>query len=210
MSDAMRWASTRVMARGGPQGITDTGYQTPPLALDSPEPIDQIHLHTAALRVYAARMIRSSPIAKTRPGLVSVDDLVQETFIRTWAYREKIDLDRPLKPFLYTVLRNCFYDLIRRKYDVLVKSESDLDTDTPEISLESLLPAVTDRYDEADALDLEYLIPSEPQRQAMMAVYGYGMTADEYAASVGVSPGTIRRRLMLGKQRFKDRYRNDD
>lgn len=42
------------------------------------------------------------------------EDLLHDTFVKLWEYRTQIEPDQPLKPYLYTIARNQFLNLLKR------------------------------------------------------------------------------------------------
>lgn len=46
----------------------------------------------------------------------STTEIVQETFIKVWVYRSKIDVDLPFKAWLYSMAKNLMFDQLRKQF----------------------------------------------------------------------------------------------
>ena len=53
-------------------------------------------------------------IHKLTENRMQAEDIVQETFIKLWAYKENIDINRPIKSFLFKTSYNLYIDLYRK------------------------------------------------------------------------------------------------
>ena len=53
-------------------------------------------------------------IHKLTENRMQAEDIVQETFIKLWAYKENIDINRPIKSFLFKTSYNFYIDLYRK------------------------------------------------------------------------------------------------
>ena len=47
------------------------------------------------------------------------EDAVHDIFLKLWEKRGKIDLDQPIEPFLFTILRNHLIDMLRKHQEEL-------------------------------------------------------------------------------------------
>lgn len=66
------------------------------------------------LYLYSARIVLSSEIAK---------DIVQDVFTEFWFHRDRIDKDKSVKYYLYTMVRNKSLDYIKSSYYKLSTAE---------------------------------------------------------------------------------------
>lgn len=64
------------------------------------------HLYYEPLYRFAWRYIRDSELAL---------DLVQETFTRLWIKRQTLDIDKPIKPYLFRIIHNLAIDHVRKQ-----------------------------------------------------------------------------------------------
>lgn len=63
------------------------------------------HLYSAPLLVFLVKMVKS----ETNAG-----EILQETFIKIWNNREKIDPEKAFSTYLYQIARNNVYDFFRK------------------------------------------------------------------------------------------------
>ncbi|NLR81097.1 RNA polymerase sigma factor [Chitinophaga eiseniae] len=64
-------------------------------------------LFSGNLHGFVLRLTRSEEMAK---------DITQETFIKVWLYREKVDPDQSFKAFLFKIARNGVIDAMRKQW----------------------------------------------------------------------------------------------
>ncbi len=85
-------------------------------------------------------------------GSTEIDELYQETFLKLYQARARIDAQRPLAPWIFTLCRNILNDHLRRVqsgdkgfsqfelHEKLLHSFRDSELNTPEIPLSQLTP----------------------------------------------------------------------
>jgi RNA polymerase sigma-70 factor, ECF subfamily len=131
------------------------------------------------------------------------DDLVQETLVKALSNLDKFEMGTNLRAWLFTILRNSFYNDIRhRKYH-------------PTASLDDIEPdafglrATQDKYMEfQDVLrGLSLLAPE--QREAVILIAAEGLSYDEAAEICGCPVGTVKSRLSRARQRL-DAFAKDE
>lgn len=124
------------------------------------------------------------------------DDLVQETLMRAWAKHDSFQEGTKLLAWLFTILRNEFYTVLRkRKREVedidgehaakLVTKPSQL----PSLDLEDFQVALTQ-------------IPDE-QREALVLIGIAGFSYIEAAEIMGCAVGTVKSRLSRARTRIE-------
>ena len=131
------------------------------------------------LRAFARFLVR---------GQGEADDLLQEAVMRALASSQQFDPATNLKAWLFTILRNLFYEQSRRR-----KRESRaLQANLPR--QEGVEPA---QQGHADVADLQRLLWSLPplQREALVLVGAQGLNYEEAAVVCGVPVGTIKARV---------------
>jgi RNA polymerase sigma-70 factor (ECF subfamily) len=123
---------------------------------------------------------------------VAADDLVQDGLVRALAALHLFQPDTNLKAWLFTILRNAFYETLRRR-----RRETRL--------LEGQVPAIETERPEAEARaalsDLQGLIWSLPalQREALILIGAQEMSYDEAALVCNVPVGTLKARVSRGR-----------
>lgn len=130
------------------------------------------------VRSYASRLVRS----------MSLDEVVQETFVRLYKSRHGLDPDRPLKPYLLKIAHNAALDELRLIKKNSVFNEQDHD------SLEGRDNSQRTDLKEAMDLALERLAPLH--RAVLLLKHEQKLTFAEIAAVLDCSESTARNRLM--------------
>lgn len=131
------------------------------------------------------------------------DDLVQETLLRAWAYRDSFAPGTSLKAWMLTILRHKFYtDYHRAKREV---ADSDGAyaarlTSPPEqeghLALESVVSA------------LDLLLPD--QRRLLLLFAVQGLSQEEAAQVSGCCVGTVKSRVSRARKRLASLTGMDD
>jgi RNA polymerase sigma-70 factor (ECF subfamily) len=141
------------------------------------------------LRAFALSLTQNSQHA---------DDLVQDTLVKALSNLDKFQKGTNLKAWLFTILRNSFYNDIRyTKYH----ATSPLDDVSPAF-LETR--AAQDKYMEfKDVLNgLRELVPE--QREAIILIAAEGLSYEEAAEICGCPVGTVKSRLSRARARLDD------
>jgi RNA polymerase sigma-70 factor (ECF subfamily) len=131
------------------------------------------------------------------------DDLVQDTLVKALSNLDKFQMGTNLRAWLFTILRNSFYNGIRyRKYH----QTAPLDEVDPGY-LE--LRATQEKYIEfQDVLKgLGRLAPE--QREAIVLIAAEGLSYEEAAAVCNCPVGTVKSRLSRARQRLEE-YSNGE
>jgi RNA polymerase sigma-70 factor (ECF subfamily) len=125
------------------------------------------------------------------------DDLVQETLVKALSRPDSFEMGTNLRAWLFTILRNSFYNDIRRmKYH----STATLDDIEPDALK---LRATQEKYMEfQDVLKgLSLLVPE--QREAIILIAAEGLTYEEAAEICGCPVGTMKSRLSRARRRLE-------
>jgi RNA polymerase sigma-70 factor (ECF subfamily) len=126
------------------------------------------------------------------------DDLVQETLVKALSNLDKFAMGTNMRAWLFTILRNSFYNEIRhRKYHQTAM----LDEIDPE-AIE--LRATQEKYMEFQGVlkGLSRLIPE--QRQAIILVAAAGLSYEEAAEICKCPVGTVKSRLSRARRRLEE------
>ncbi len=139
--------------------------------------------HAGELYGYAVRALGDSAAA---------DEVVQETFLRAWRAADRYDPSRPLRPWLFTILRNLVIDEARaRKVRPvpLPGSDADLSEDGD---------ALLDRALDGWLVD-EALRRIRPEHAVvLLETYVKGRNYAAVSADLGIPEGTARSRAFYG------------
>ena len=116
------------------------------------------------------------------------DDLVQETLLKAWKCADKFEPGSNLKAWLYTILRNEFYNQVRKR------SREVEDGDSSYASQVAVNGAQQGHVDLADLGQALARLPPQ-QREAVLLVGASGFSYEEAAAICKVAVGTIKSRV---------------
>jgi RNA polymerase sigma-70 factor, ECF subfamily len=133
----------------------------------------------------------------------AADDLVQESLLRAWASQESYQEGTNLKAWIFTILRNHFYNELRkRKRYVSMPNES------------AVLETVTGENQSAAlhlqdlARELDRLPPD--QRDALLLVSVEGFSYEECARICDCAVGTIKSRVARARRELEKRLEGAD
>ncbi len=126
------------------------------------------------------------------------DDLVQDTLVKALSNLDKFQTGTNLRAWLFTILRNSFYNDIRYKKYHQTAPLDEVDPGYLE------LRATQEKYIEfKDVLKgLVTLVPE--QREAIILIAAEGLSYEEAAAVCNCPVGTVKSRLSRARQRLED------
>jgi RNA polymerase sigma-70 factor, ECF subfamily len=131
------------------------------------------------------------------------DDLVQDTLVKALSNLDKFEMGTNLRAWLFTILRNSFYNEIRHKKYHQTVALGEIDPEAIE------LRATQEKYMEfQDVLKgLSRLVPE--QREAIILIAAEGLSYEEAAAICNCPVGTVKSRLSRARRRLED-YANGE
>lgn len=158
----------------------DSACDTPPPCFTS-----EMTASLPALRSFARSLCRQRDSAMA-------DDLVQETMVRAWSSRHTFLPGSKFRPWLFTILRNQFYNAVR-KQGRLVAWE-------PEAA-ERLLVQAPEQEERINVADLEGALQQLPegQREMLLLIAGAGLSYEEAAEVTECKLGTVKSRINRGR-----------
>lgn len=118
-------------------------------------------------------------------------DLSQDVFIALWKVLPRLDLDRPLLPYLYRATVNKAARLIRRRPPFIALDGTDVAASAGPVS-----PVMSHQLRRGMAR------LSRGERLVMALVSFEGYSAVETAKLTGRSPATVRQLLMRGRKKL--------
>jgi RNA polymerase sigma-70 factor (ECF subfamily) len=157
---------------------------------------DEVHAHDGQLRAY---------LRGTYPSVRDVDDLVQESYLRTWKAR----LAHPIastKSFLFQVARNLAIDVVRKKQSAPAESLVDLEA-TAVLEESADAAAALSRQEKIDLLIAALATLPDRTREIVFLRKFQSLPQKQVAARFGVSERTVEAQLAKGMKRCADYLR---
>ena len=152
------------------------------------DPRDEIVEHLGALRAFARSLTRNPSLA---------DDMVQDTIVKAWSNIDKFQAGTNMRAWLFTILRNTFYSLKRKR------SREVSDADGALAGRLSVKPDHDGRLAMADFAAAFEQLPVD-QREALMLVGASGFSYEEAAEMCGCAVGTVKSRANRGRARLAE------
>jgi RNA polymerase sigma-70 factor (ECF subfamily) len=145
---------------------------------------DQVIGHSAKLRAYARKLAGNRSLG---------DDIVQDTILRALVHSDQFKLGTNLSAWLYTILRNCYFNELRRAQRFAVLTDETI-TDQPS-------PITADQIWAVQAKEVAEHFAALPraQREALSLVAVDGNSYETAALKAGCPRGTIKSRVSRGR-----------
>jgi RNA polymerase sigma factor (sigma-70 family) len=146
--------------------------------------------------------------ANTRFPIEGADELVQEVMLKVWLKAKSFEPSKSsANTWVFTVMRNCRIDLMRRSQRRYFES-SDIDVDDIWDENDDHSPFTflhQGRQQQQVALGFEQL-PIE-QKQALTFVYMHGKSHAEIAEETGLPLGTVKSRVRMGLKKLNSLFK---
>lgn len=149
----------------------------------------------------ALRMTGSPPDA---------EDAVQEAFLSAWRALPRFRMDAKFSTWLYRLTANAATDLLRRRKKEAQDSSLD-DPDAP-VSLPDPAPSPQERAEQSEreaALRRGLAKLSENHRQILLLREIGGLSYDEIAEALKLTPGTVKSRLARARLELRQKLLED-
>jgi RNA polymerase sigma-70 factor, ECF subfamily len=140
------------------------------------------------LRAFAASLCGS---------MQNADDLVQDTLLKAWAHAASFDPDTNLRAWLFTILRNTYFSLYRKR------GREVQDVEGAHAQKLATPPAQEGAIDLADFREALARLPEE-QREALIMIGATGLSYEDAAAVAGVAVGTVKSRVNRARSRLAE------
>ena len=160
----------------------------------SSDPRDEIVDHLPSLRAFAMSLSRNSATA---------DDMVQDTIVKAWTNIDKFQPGTNMRAWLFTILRNTYYSLHRKRGREVADGEGEYAAQLSE------KPDHDGRLAMSDFRDAFSKLPDE-QREALVLVGASGFSYEEAAEMCGCAVGTIKSRANRGRKRLAELLELDE
>jgi RNA polymerase sigma-70 factor (ECF subfamily) len=124
------------------------------------------------------------------------EEATQQTFVKAWQAADRVDPDRDIGPWLYTIARRVAIDVYRRE-----KRHATVEINDHEIAV--LPPSIEGAWDEWQVrLAVDDLPPNK--RDILKHLYFLGYTQEETAELLGMPVGTVKSRSYRAHRRLAD------
>ena len=158
------------------------------------DPREEIVEHLPSMRAFAMSLARNSGTA---------DDLVQDTIVKAWSNIDKFEAGTNMRAWLFTILRNTFYSLRRKRG----REVADIDGELAGRLSEK--PAHDGRLAMNEFRVAFAKLPDE-QREALLLVGAEGFSYEEAAGMCGCAVGTIKSRANRGRAKLAELMHLED
>lgn len=136
----------------------------------------------------------------------TAQDIAQEAFIRAWQNLKKFDSDRPFKPWLLRIARNCAYDHLRKKtiipFSHLSEAEEHYVSQIPTKASQPQEQAANNEQATHVQAILDQLAPK--YREVLILHYLEELAAPEIADVLNLNHETVRTRLRRARTLFRE------
>ncbi|MEZ6000433.1 sigma-70 family RNA polymerase sigma factor [Hyphomonas sp.] len=146
--------------------------------------VDELERLIPELRAFARSLCRERELA---------DDLVQDTCLKAWQAIDSFEPGAPMRPWLFRILRNEFYQYARRSW-----RSAPLEQEVAENTL--VAPADLDARIDFKVLQAAISNLPDVQREALILVVAAGYTYEEAGEICNCSPGTIKSRVSRARE----------
>jgi RNA polymerase sigma-70 factor, ECF subfamily len=144
-----------------------------------------------------------------RPDLV--EDVFQETFLQLFTSRKSFDVNRPLRPWLFTIAANKAKDALRKAHRTTtvpigtISETEDMSFDEMLNALESYNTLPDDELQRSEtAARVDEVIASMPEglREILILAYFNKFSYKQMADALSIPIGTVKSRLHTAVARF--------
>ncbi len=123
------------------------------------------------------------------------DDLVQETLMKAWKYKQSFAAGTNFRAWLYTILRNEFYSQLRKRRREVEDADG---------TYSSNLATPGEQESHLDMADMRIALAKLPddQREAIILVGALGFSYQEVAEICGAAIGTVKSRVSRARAKL--------
>ena len=130
-----------------------------------------------------------------------LDDLAQETFIKTWRNIKKFNLDRSFKTWLYAIAKNTAYDYFKKRKTIPFSNFIDAEGNNKleNISEDEILPPeLLEKADTAKELETALTKISDQYQIILLMRYKDDFSLQEIAEILNLSYNTVKSQHQRG------------
>ena len=146
--------------------------------------VDELEKLLPEMRAFARSLCKNPDLA---------DDLVQDTCLKAWGAVDRFDPSQPMRPWLFRILRNEFYQNVRRAWRSTALE--------PEHAEQTLVASeCLDSKSDFNVMQAAINELPSGQRDALILVCAGGFTYEEAGEICGCSDGTIKSRVSRARE----------
>lgn len=145
-----------------------------------------------------------------------IDDVFQETFIQLYMSRDSFDLERPLRPWLFTIAANKARDVLRK-----IQRANEINVgpmaDAGDVSIDDVFNSITSEnttpYDEIEKQETQQLVQRiisempDNLREILIFAYFEQFSYKHIAEILSIPIGTVKSRLHTAVIYFSKRWK---
>jgi len=159
-----------------------------------PDPKEELIEHLPAMRAFAMSLTHNSATA---------DDLVQDTVVKAWGNFDKFKPGTNLRAWLFTILRNTYYSLYRKRRREVEDPDGVMAEQISEKPEHDGHLAMADFREAFAQL-------GDDQREVLVLIGVEGFSYEEAAEMCGCAVGTIKSRTNRARKRLAELMKIDD
>ncbi len=133
---------------------------------------------------------------------ISIDDVVQDAFVKLWEQRNIFNIENTLKSFLYKTVKNQCLNIIRHSVVKQKHSQRVLDEDTQEFFLDNILET------EVFHLLLTVFEELSPSCKEVYRMSLNGFKHEEIAEELNISVNTVKKHKNNANNYMRERLKN--
>ena len=161
---------------------------------EAPDPKKELIEHLPAMRAFAMSLTRNSAAA---------DDLVQDAVVKAWSNFDKFEPGTNLRAWLFTILRNTYYSLYRKRRREVEDPDGTMAGKLSEKPAHDGHLAMNDFREAFAQL-------SDEQREVLILVGAEGFSYEDAAEMCGCAVGTIKSRTNRARKRLAELMHLED
>ncbi|MCZ0812647.1 MAG: RNA polymerase sigma factor [Pseudomonadota bacterium] len=161
---------------------------------DTPDPKKELIEHLPAMRAFAMSLTRNPATA---------DDLVQDTIVKAWGNFDRFKPGTNLRAWLFTILRNTYYSLYRKRRREVEDPEGQMAGAISEKPAHDGHLVMTDFREAFAQL-------SDEQREVLILVGAEGFSYEDAAEMCGCAVGTVKSRTNRARKRLAELMHLDE
>lgn len=160
----------------------------------APDPKEELIEHLPAMRAFAMSLTRNPATA---------DDLVQDAVVKAWGNFDKFKPGTNLRAWLFTILRNTYYSLYRKRRREVEDPDGTMAKQLSEKPEHDGHLAMTDFREAFAQL-------TDDQREVLVLIGVEGFSYEEAAEMCGCAVGTIKSRTNRARKQLAKLMQIDD